>query len=337
MKRVLFFSSVKSKDLFYTQKFYSTDIKILEDLGCTVILSNKISDSFFFWRYDFVFAYFYRKSFFVGLIARLFGKGAYFTGGIDDLAKEYASSMRYFVQKFFMRLCYFVSSSCIIVSKADMKNVERVVHNQKKLSYSEHTIEVGNFILKGSNKDNLFVTIAWMGSINNVKRKGVDRALEIFAFLKQKPLYSDFKFLIIGKEGEGTTYLRELISRYHLEDSVILTGEISESKKIEYLKRSRYYFQLSIYEGFGLAALEALAAKNIVIHSSKGGLANPIFSSGICFDIKNDWKDETCKLLNSLVSYDAVKLDELTQYICQYYNNNRRKNDFLKIISELKS
>ena len=57
-----------------------------------------------------------------------------------------------------------------------------------------------------------------------------------------------------------------------------LKGEVSEEDKINLLKRSKYYFQLSLYEGFGLAALEALCADNILIHSGKGGLANSIYS-----------------------------------------------------------
>ena len=40
MKKVLFYSSVPSKKLFYTQRFYYIDISLLQDLGCEVILSN---------------------------------------------------------------------------------------------------------------------------------------------------------------------------------------------------------------------------------------------------------------------------------------------------------
>lgn len=335
MKKVLFYSSVPSKKLFYTQRFYYIDISLLQDLGCEVILSNHILDALLFWKYDFVFAYFYRKSFFVGLLARLLRKNVYFTGGIDDLDKEYASFMRYHIQKIFMKLCYFVATSCIIVSKADMNNVIKVLRTKNKLSYSEHTIDITNFMKDEIVKENFFTTIVWMGNVNNVKRKGVDIALYVFSVLKQNTLFSDYKFIIIGKVGEGTSYLRSLIVKYNLTNDVIITDEISETSKIDYLKRSKYYFQLSFYEGFGLAALEALVAKNIVIHSAKGGLSNPVFASGIHFNIEHDKRIESRKLLDTLTYYTSSKEEANVQYMYQYYNNKRRKDDFMKIIIDL--
>lgn len=39
--------------------------------------------------------------------------------------------------------------------------------------------------------------------------------------------------------------MRSLIVKYNLTNDVIITDEISETSKIDYLKRSKYYFQLS--------------------------------------------------------------------------------------------
>lgn len=74
MKRILFYSSVNSLELFKTQKFYQIDISILKDLGYDVLLSNRIFDSLLFWKYDILFSYFYRYSFFAALLAKCFGK-----------------------------------------------------------------------------------------------------------------------------------------------------------------------------------------------------------------------------------------------------------------------
>lgn len=64
-------------------------------------------------------------------------------------------------------------------------------------------------------------------------------------------------------------FIQSIINKYGLNDSIELIGEVSEEEKIAFLKRSKYYFQLSLYEGFGLAALEALCASNILIHSER--------------------------------------------------------------------
>ena len=106
-KKVLFYSSVKDKNLFNTQFFYKTDINLLKSLGYNVITSNKISDFLFFWKYDIAFIYFYKYGLFVAIIARLFLKKVFFTGGIDDLEKECATPKRFLLQVLFFRLCYF--------------------------------------------------------------------------------------------------------------------------------------------------------------------------------------------------------------------------------------
>lgn len=94
-KRILFYSSVGSLELFKTQKFYQIDIALLGDLGYDVSLSNRILDSLLFWKYDILFSYFYRYSFFAALFAKCLGKKTYFTGGIDSLDADYVSTRIY--------------------------------------------------------------------------------------------------------------------------------------------------------------------------------------------------------------------------------------------------
>lgn len=325
--RVLFYSSVKSVDLFKIQRFYQIDIKILQDLGYDVIVTNRISDSLKYWKYDILFSYFYRFSFFPSLIAKCFAKRTYFTGGIDDLDESFASSKRYFIQKLFFKLCYWVSDSCIIVSYSDAANISKFFKYKKKLSFSEHAIDVGAFS-SNITKEPIFTTIVWMGEEDNVKRKGVDTSLLVFSRLKHFDRYKNYKFVIIGRKGDGSDFIETLIDKYQLNDSVILTGEVSEEEKIAMLKQSEYYFQLSLYEGFGLSSLEALCAGCVVIHSGKGGLANPAYAEQILFNIDNDFDSEYEKLLNQLQS---ISLNDLPRNL-DYFDIERRKNDFSRIL-----
>lgn len=332
-KRVLFYSSVKDKELFYIQRFYQVDISILEELGYEVILSNQIGDAWKFWKYDFVFAYFYRYAFFPALIAKLFGKNTYFTGGIDALDKNLASERDYSIQKWFFKLCYWISKSCIIVSRTDDANV-REICNVKKLSYSEHTIDTKPFLCNVENKEEIFVTIGWQATVGNVKRKGIDTSIRLFAKLHELPEYNNSKFYILGKTGEGTAYLEKITKELGLENSVVFTGPVSEEEKVNYLKRSKHYFQLSKFEGFGVAALEALCAKNIVIHSGKGGLSNPIYNDGIQLDIDKPIEMISEDLTAKLSSFDVSCLKNAHENLCANYDNERRKNDFARIIQE---
>ena len=334
MKTVLFYSSVSNKSLFKTQRFYQIDILLLKKLGFDVILSNKVFDAFKFWKFDIVFAYFYRYSFFIALIAFVFGKRTFFTGGIDALDKTTVKRKYYYIQKVLFLLCYLISKKCIIVSKSDYDHVVAILNKRiKKLYYSEHTVDCSRYpSIINKNRAMLFSTIAWMGSVDNVKRKGIDKALHMFSLLKGYEDFKDAKFIIIGRKGEGTLLVEKLIDHYDLSDSVLLTGEISEQEKIEILTKSKYYFQLSTYEGFGIAALEGLMAGAIVIHSGRGGLANPVYKSHILVNINNDINHEIAGIVKQMrsVNYDII-YNEIFKFR-EYYDNSRRLNDLKNIM-----
>lgn len=333
--RLIFYSSVKSIGLFNTQKFYKTDIDILNDLGFNVFVTNKLVDFLFFWKYDFAFIYFYRFGLFGAIVARMFGKKVFFTGGIDDLDRSYAGSKRYIIQAVMFKLCYFFSTKCILVSTTDTINVTNIYGGilPKKNVLSFHTIEVTNFLCKNETKEDYFTTIAWMESVGNVIRKGVDLSLLLFSKLANN--YEKFrssKFIIIGKMGEGSDYLKKICNQLNIEEKVVFTDEIDEVAKIDILKRSRYYMQLSKYEGFGIAAAEALAARNIVLNSGKGGLKDSVGKYGVHVNIDSDLDTQIKKIYDLIMNIDSETLKEGEKYVIDRFSYNIRKNDFANII-----
>lgn len=333
MKKIMFYSSIKKTELFETQKFYAIDIQLLRELGYTVVLTNKIWDFFKINKYDISFIYFYRKGALAAFISRMFNKKVYFTGGVDALQKSFIESQyAYIVQVLFFKICYALSTKCILVSSSDMKNITSLYNNQLKKNYlSFHSIDVEKFKCSLCEKSaEIFLSIAWMESESNVIRKGLDKSLYIFSYLK-KHKYKNAIFYIVGKEGSGSLYLSKIIKELKLENSVIFTGVLNEYEKIKLLKKATYYFQLSTYEGFGIAALEALAAYNIVIHSGNGGLVDAISSYGITYNISkyNDLK----YLENLSLTLQNFELD--TKSISTHLNKftlDKRKHDFSIII-----
>lgn len=334
--RVLFYSSVSNIELFETQKFYQTDISLLKDLDFEVSVTNKIFDFLCFWKYDLAFIYFFRYGFFVSLLARFFGNPVYFTGGIDDLDQAYATAKRYKIQKLLFRLCYWCSTKCILVSTADSNNVRKIYNGvlPKKIALSFHVIEVNKFLWNDSyKKGNDFTTIVWMGDKDNVIRKGVDFSLRLFNYLVLNyKEYENSKFVIIGKKGNGTAYLLDVCSDLNILNKVVFTDEVDESTKIELLKKSRYYMQMSKYEGFGIAATEALAAQNIVINSGNGGLTDSVGKHGILVDIKHDLLNQIDSIHTQILNIDPEFLKSGEQYVVNNFSYNTRKDDFKRII-----
>lgn len=330
MKKVLFFSSVKDVSLFNTQKFYSIDIEILRNLGYDVRLVNDYRD-FFRLKYDFAYIFFYTRGLVPALISRFRFKKVYFTGGIDNLDSSYAQKISYKIQSLLFRICRFISNDCLIVSESDLMNVRNVYKKNlpSKLDLVFHAIKINDFSCELNEKTNNFASICWMESLVNVRRKGLETSLYYFKYLSSFEEFKDSKYYLIGKEGTGSDYIKSIIDKLEISERVVFTGVVDERVKIDYLKKSKYYFQLSMNEGFGIAALEALASKCIVIHSGKGGLKEVVGDNGILLDI--DKFDDS--ILSKIKSFDNEVIEEAYQRIKRTYDFDCRLRRIEEILN----
>ena len=293
--RVLFYSSVARKRQFSTQRFYRTDIHLLRELGHSVSLSHSWVDFLAFWRYDMAFIYFYRFGLIPALLARLAGKIVIFTGGIDYLDRGFAGFKSFFVQAVFFNFCGIVSHANIIVSNADLENCNRIplLFSRRKNHLAKHCIEVDRFAFANIDlRSKCIVTIAWMARAENVIRKGVLETIKLFQQIHQRD--QAFRLIIIGPIGEGTLAVRALVHQLGLTQQVVITGAVTEEEKITRLQSAVAYTQLSKYEGFGIAAIEALAAGCVVIHSNAGGLREAVADHGLV------WSDGDPSCINAL-------------------------------------
>lgn len=338
MPTILFYSSVANVSLFNTQKFYVTTIEILKEIGCDVIVSNRISDA---WtkEYDAIFSFFYRKSVVPSYIAKFRGKKVFFTGGIDAMEKNIVPLKTYICQVLLFKLCRWIADWCLIESTSDMKNIKKISFNKcpKNLYYSPEAMKLSLYDATNISKENIFVSICWMESIGNVRRKGLDQSLFYFKYLKSFKQYQNAKYYILGRVGVGTDYLKDIIQELELQDDVIFTGEVSDIEKISYLKKSKYYFQLSQYEGFGVAALEAIASRCIVINSGRGGLADVIGNDGVQVDItKFDGNIESLdkSVYDKLLSFSDNDFKNIEERILKSFDWPVRVENFRKTIGK---
>ncbi len=337
-KTILFYSSVKSKKMFSIQQFYKTDICILRELGYNVKLSNSVVDYLLFWKYDIAFIYFYRYGLIPAMIARLFKKKVVFTGGIDYLDNNYAGIKSYLIQKLFFKLCILFSDKNILVSNADRKNILlfKKVLNPQKFPISFHVIDFERYVFNNlSKKEKILCTIAWMVREENVIRKGIDKAIYLFKKLYQYD--KEYRMIIIGSLGAGSDLVQNIINKENLGKLITLTGSINEKDKINVLKKSMIYAQLSSYEGFGIAAIEALASGNIVVHTGKGGLKDGVGEHGIL--VKNlNYKEIVQRIQAVLLSTESHMelINDGIQHVKNNFKYEKRLKDFQEILNLLK-
>ncbi len=110
-----------------------------------------------------------------------------------------------------------------------------------------------------------------------VPEKGVQVLLEAFA---QLVVSNPGLKLFIGGRGPYEPFLRERAAELGLGESVVFLGYLDETGRNSYLKQVDVAVFPSLYEPFGIVALEAMAAQVPVIVSDTGGLSE-VVSHGI--------------------------------------------------------
>lgn len=196
------------------------------------------------------------------------------------------------------------TDSILAVSRSDVINMQRIIGKHKKIRHSVHPVELSSRGSHNQQRKLQICTIAWMSTVSNVTRKGLDRLLLVAKELREYDEFRNLDVIIMGTEGEGTVYLKEIINREKIE-RVHFMGVIDDSTKLRVLAESKFYGQFSQYEGFGLAALEALNAGCTVIHSGRGGLSDVIGTHGIRINLDQNDKEIAESIVKQLKSFKS--------------------------------
>ncbi|MBI4991194.1 glycosyltransferase family 4 protein, partial [Candidatus Gottesmanbacteria bacterium] len=125
-------------------------------------------------------------------------------------------------------------------------------------------------------------------------RKNLARLIEAFEMLKQvqhDTLTKDLKLVICGmmKEGRGGWMQEEILkkiqsSKSKIQKDIILTGYVDDND-LPYLMAGAKAFVLpSLYEGFGIPAIEAMACGVPVVVSNVSSLPEIVGDAGILVD-----------------------------------------------------
>jgi len=125
--------------------------------------------------------------------------------------------------------------------------------------------------------------ILYLGTLE--PRKNVDVLLNSFAALHSR--FPDLKLVIAG--GLGWQYEKTLahLTDLRLGDSIIQTGYIPETDKRMFFASAEVFVFPSLYEGFGLPVLEAMACGTPVVCSNTSSLPEVVGDAGLLCDPGN--------------------------------------------------
>jgi len=103
-------------------------------------------------------------------------------------------------------------------------------------------------------------------------RKNLTKLIEAFSALSANSAFSAITLVIIGKKGWMYDEIFKLVHRTDLCKRVVFTGYIKEEEKQVLLKSAKAFVLPSLYEGFGIPVVEAMAAGVPVVISKVSSL-----------------------------------------------------------------
>ena len=134
-------------------------------------------------------------------------------------------------------------------------------------------------------------------------RKNIPRLLEAFSKISNIEEYKELKLILVGRKAWGNNIINTKIEQLNLEKKVVITDYVSDEDLL-YLYNGAYCFIYpSLYEGFGLPVLEAMACGIPVVTSNNSSIPEVAGDAAILIDPTNEDEIATgiCKVLGDTV------------------------------------
>lgn len=264
---------------------------------------------------------------------QLFGALASLCGNSKWVTTEHTTTNRHRVWWFrpIEKWMYNRYNHIICISKAVQQNMYKVAGNRVSSTIICNGIETYKYSKASptlkcniSNHPERKVLIM-IGRMSYQK----DQATIIRAMTKVK---TESELWLVG-DGERENELRELTQELNLGDKVLFLG--SRTDIPELLKSSDIAIQSSHIEGFGLAAVEAMAAGLPVVAANVPGLSQVVEGAGVLFQHEND--EELSTIINNLLKNDIQykEVAKACSYRASMYDISIMTRNYIDIYKKL--
>ena len=115
-------------------------------------------------------------------------------------------------------------------------------------------------------------------------KKGVPHLIEAFAAVAESPGLTDLRLVLAGGRGPAPLDVEGLVDRWGLTERVVLPGYVADEDLPGLYAAAEAFVYPSLYEGFGLPVLEALASGVPVIAGDRSSLPEVCGAAAVLVD-----------------------------------------------------
>ena len=175
------------------------------------------------------------------------------------------------------------------------------------------------------------MTVSWLTK-DQLRRKSIDKILKAIAILP-KDILDNISLYIIGGEGDGIDYIKNLISNFNLNSNVFIEVDISNERKIQLYRSSDLYIQPSYYEGFGNSVMEAMSYGAPCVVSANTAQPEVVLDTG--YILNQITSDSIYKAIldyaNKSISDREKMIQDVRSTVSKFHSYDSRLEAYLKL------
>jgi colanic acid/amylovoran biosynthesis glycosyltransferase len=219
----------------------------------------------------------------------------------------------------------------------DLLNLAYTNGFKKNVPYQKITPAIDtSFFINQSLKDASNKNLLQLMTIGRLHWKK-DYTSIIIALKNLKDRGIDFEYTIIG-DGPEEEKLKYLVYELGLINNIILTGKISQKEILIYFKKSHFYLQYSLQEGFCNAVLEAQSMGVLPIVSNAEGLSENVLNNKTGWVIqKNSPKLLAEKIVEVINLPDSNKekiRKQAIERVTKEFNIEKQQKEFIDFYTQ---
>lgn len=161
----------------------------------------------------------------------------------------------YFLKKYWPKLPYLKHANAIVTLTPEMV-AEFTLDLKRDLVLIPTGVDLGKFSPIERTETSLLSNLILLTVCRLDDKKGIEYAIESMITIKSK--FSNVKLLIVG-DGEYRKYLEQLVIKWNLSKEVEFIGSVLNSEINQYYRKADVFLLPSLFEGYPLVLLEAMA------------------------------------------------------------------------------